>query len=54
MGINEAGHEEFPFLQTNESDIRKGTIMLRQDIVELCILYILDEPFDVALWRNTD
>jgi hypothetical protein len=54
MGINQARHKKFPVAQTDESDVRRGAIVLREDIVELCALYVRDDPFDVTLWRYAD
>jgi hypothetical protein len=52
VGINQARHEEFPVFQTDE--VRMDTIALREDIVELCALYVVGDPFDVTLWRYAD
>jgi hypothetical protein len=54
VGINQARHEEFPVVQTDESDVRMGTTVLLEDIVELCALYVLNDPFDVALRGYAD
>lgn len=54
VGINQARHEEFPVVQTDESDVRMGTIVLRENIVELGVLYVLNNPFDVTLRGYAD
>jgi hypothetical protein len=52
MGINEAGHEEFPFLQFNERGTRDGMTVLCDDVLKLGALYILVYVVDVTIWRD--
>jgi len=52
MGINEARHEEFSFLQFNERGTSDGMAVLCDDILKLRALYILVYVIDVTIWRD--